>query len=440
MAVRSTSSVFACVECGYRTGKWMGFCPQCRQRGSLQAEASATPAAAVFAIGEVDMRSIDRMSTGIRELDRTLGGGMVPGSAIVLGGEPGVGKSTLILQAAAGVAGVGGPALIVCAEESGPQIAVRAARLGGDYSSVELTSTADVDEVVALAAVRRPAAVMVDSIQSLATADIDSPAGSVGQVRECGARLVAFAKRSGIPVLMIGHVTKEGTLGGPRVLEHMVDVVLHFEGDPHRGVRFLRGVKNRFGPTPALGLFEMRSDGLVELENPSAVVSRDATAGDPGVVLFPAIEGRRPLVVEIQALVAPASGPLPRRSVKGIEASRLHQVLAVLERHAGLRVAGRDVYVAVVGGVRLREPAADLAVALAVASSASDVPLSSTAAWGEVGLTGRIRPVAGDEPRHAELDRLGVARCIRYRDDSRRMIDALALAGIAAPTPAAGAS
>ena len=431
MAAGSESELFACAECGHRTGKWMGFCAQCRAQGSLN-RVQNSPAAVATALGTVATLENSRLTTGIGEMDRTLGGGLVAGAAIVVGGEPGVGKSTLLLQVAASIVAGGSRALVVSAEESPGQVAIRAGRLTGSYDEVQVMSTNDVDEVVAAAESLRPAVLIVDSIQSIATRDADGPAGGVGQVRECGARLVKFAKRSGIPVVMIGHVTKEGTLAGPRVLEHMVDVVLHLEGDAHRGLRFVRGLKNRFGPTPALGFFEMGEQGLSEVADPGRVLIDRRNREAPGAVLFPAIEGRRPVVVEVQALVAATRSTQPRRSVKGIEAARLHQVLAVLDRHADLSVASSDVYVAVVGGVRIREPAADLAVALAVASSATGRPIPATAAWGEVGLTGEIRGVAGDDIRRAEVRRLGVTRLVSPVDGDTRLVEALAATRIPA--------
>jgi DNA repair protein RadA/Sms len=425
-----TSAAFVCDECGHRTGKWMGFCTQCRERGSLRPSQPRPMDSAVISMSAIGDESFDRLLTGVPELDRTLGGGLVPGSAIVLGGEPGVGKSTLLLQVAGSIASRGHSALIVSAEESPSQVGLRASRLEGSFSAVDVLATTDVDEAVAIASSHGASIVMVDSIQALITRDVDGVPGSVSQVRECGARLVALAKMSGIPVVMIGHVTKEGTLAGPRVLEHMVDVVLHFEGDPHRGLRFLRGVKNRFGPTPALGLFEMGSSGLSQIEDLAALRADSGGEAEPGVVMFPAIEGRRPLVVEVQALTSPSAGGTPRRSVNGIEAARLHQILAVLERHASLKLSDCDVYVAVAAGVRLKEPAVDLAVALAVASSASGVALPDTAAWGEVGLTGRIRSVTGQDIRTAESARLGVQHFVSPGDGTRRLVDALAAVGI----------
>jgi DNA repair protein RadA/Sms len=406
----------------------MGFCTQCRAQGTLKPR--QRNGAAAVPLGAVPSGDGARLATGMGELDRTLGGGLVPGASILLGGEPGVGKSTLFLQVAGRMVSEGRKVLLASAEESAAQVALRATRLAGIFDDVDLVTSNDVDQIVSIAGGLAPSLLIVDSIQTISTVSVEGAAGGVGQVRECGARLVAYAKRSGVPVVMIGHVTKEGSLAGPRVLEHTVDVVLYLEGDPHRGVRFVRGLKNRFGATPSLGFFEMSEGGLVELPDPAGALV-DHWKGDAvGSVLFPALEGRRPVVVEVQALVAPTKAAQPRRSVKGIEAARLHQVLAVLGRHAGIDVGAMEVYVAVVGGVRIREPAADLAVALAVASSAGNTPLPTVAAWGEVGLTGEVRAVGGDEHRQAEVSRLGVKRVIAPDDGLGRLTDALRKAGL----------
>ncbi len=430
MAKTSQAEQFECAECGHRTGKWMGFCAQCRARGSLQRVSPASGSVGAVRLGTVAKVDAERRSTGIGELDRTLGGGLVSGAAIMVGGEPGVGKATLLLQVAGAIVGQGERALMVSAEESPAQIALRASRLRGSYEAVDVVATDDVDEIIALAEHLRPALVIVDSIQTIATRQVEGFTGGVSQVRECGARLVAFAKRSGVPVVMIGHVTKEGNLAGPRLLEHIVDVVLYLEGEVHSGLRFLRGLKNRFGSTPALGFFEMGEQGLRELPDPARVLLARGNSAVPGKLVFPGIEGRRPVVVEVQALVASTRSAQPRRSVKGIEAARLHQILAVLERHTGIDVAAKDVYVAIVGGVRVREPAADLAVALAVASSSLEIPIPTTSAWGEVGLTGEIRAVEGDEIRRGEIERLGVDSVISPGQGIEQLTDAVMAAGL----------
>jgi DNA repair protein RadA/Sms len=429
MTATITAASFACSKCGHQTGKWMGFCAQCRAHGTLEAVGRAAAASAVERLGDVAPDPRRRLESGMVELDRTLGGGFVPGAAVVLGGEPGIGKSTLFLQVAGALAASGRSVLVASAEESPEQVAMRAARLDGDFDSVDFLATGDIDAVIEAAGALRPGMLVVDSIQTVADSAVDGPPGGVAQVRACAARLVALAKESGTPVVMIGHVTKEGTLAGPRLVEHAVDVVLYLEGDPLSGRRFLRGLKNRFGATPSLGFFEMGDGGLREVHEPLGLTGPPSLS-TPGAVLFPTVEGRRPVTVEVQALVAAAAPGMARRSVKGLEAARLHQILAVLDRHAGLSLSAHDVYVAVAGGVRVREPAADLAVALAVASSLLEIPLPSTAAWGEVGLTGRIGAVGSHAQREAEARRLGAERMIARGGSVGLVEEALTAAGL----------
>jgi DNA repair protein RadA/Sms len=356
---------------------------------------------------------------------------LVSGAAVLVGGEPGVGKSTLLLQAAARLAGGNHVTLVASAEESVGQIAMRARRLGADLAEVLVVATNDVDEVIQLAEELRPAALVVDSIQTFASADVDGSPGMVAQVRECGARLVALAKRSSIPVFIVGHVTKDGSIAGPKLLEHMVDVVLYLEGDPDRGLRLLRNLKNRFGAVHQVGLFEMHDNGMTELTDPGSVLTGDWRGDVPGTVLFPSMEGRRPLLLEVQALVASTSLAQPRRSVKGIEAARVHQIIAVLERHAAISFFGHDVFVSVVGGFRVREPGADLPVALALASSRLGEPAGGVAAWGEVGLTGEVRTVGQADHRREEVARMGVKALVAPGEGGvDRIVDALAAAGL----------
>ncbi len=397
---------YVCSGCGFETRKWMGFCPQCGGGGLETAiREGAKPASLAVAA----TRPVRRNPVGIPEFDRVLGGGLVAGAAILLGGEPGVGKSTLLLQVAAGLARSGGKALVATAEESVDQVAMRAARLHITDPSVFLMATASVEEIEEAAVELRPDVIVVDSIQTVITGDADGMAGGMAQVRASGARLVAHAKKHGCPVVLVGHVTKDGSLAGPKVLEHVVDVVLYLEGDADRGVRVLRGLKNRFGAVHQVGLFEMQDVGMVELDDPSAWLVGGRSVGAAGTVLLPTIEGKRALLVEVQALVSRTSTPQPRRSVTGLDPSRVHQILAVLQRHAGLSFADHDVYVSVVGGIRVREPAADLAVALALASSRTARPLGDVAAWGEIGLTGEVRAVSQAARRREESERLGVA-------------------------------
>ena len=372
-----------------------------------------------------------RNSTGWSEIDRVLGGGLVKGSVVLLGGEPGVGKSTLLAQMAGGMVRGGSSVLIASAEESIQQVAMRATRLGIENEDVQLVADDNVDAVVALAETSAPDLVIVDSIQTVGVPEITSAPGGVAQVRESAARLIRLAKSSGIAVILVGHVTKEGGLAGPKILEHMVDVVLYLEGDPDRGFRVLRSNKNRFGATHISGMFDMRSDGLVEVEDPSKVFLQGWESDVPGTVVYPAVEGRRSILVEIQALVAPTSQTLPRRSIRGVDPARVNQIIAVLQRHAGLQTQDQEIYVNVVGGWRLDEPGSDLPVALAIASSATNVPLGRLAAWGEVGLAGEVRGIPFETRRVEELDRMGLTnRVSPGGGEPMRLIDALNQAGL----------
>ncbi|MGD2051773.1 MAG: DNA repair protein RadA, partial [Acidimicrobiia bacterium] len=388
---RESRSVFRCGECGHQSVRWMGFCPQCRAQGSVrEVQARTAGGATPIPLHEALASEARRIPVGLSEFDRVLGGGLVPGSVVLIGGEPGVGKSTLLLQVAASV-GSRADALVVTAEESLPQIALRARRLGLPADRIFVLAETRVETIVAAIEEHRPAVVVIDSVQTVSTAAAAGGAGGPAQVREATERLVEVSKRLGVATLLVGHVTKDGALAGPKLLEHVVDVVLSFDGDAELGVRVLRGIKNRHGSTHQIGCFEMTGTGLVEVTDPGGLLVDEQTLPLPGTVLFPAVHGRRPLLVEIQALVARTTTPQPRRSVKGLEAARVHQVLAVLERHAGLVLHQHDVYVSVVGGIQVRDPAVDLPVALAVASSLSGRPLGGAAAWGEVDLTGRVR-------------------------------------------------
>jgi len=409
----------------------MGFCPQCRTEGSVREVSAATPGAvAPVPLHEALTSEARRIPVGLAEFDRVLGGGLVPGSVVLVGGEPGVGKSTLLLQAAASVS-ARADALVVTAEESVPQVALRARRLGLRAERLFVLAETGLEAIVAAIEDQRPAVVVIDSIQTVSAMAIAGGAGGPAQVREAAERLVAVSRRLGIATILVGHVTKDGLLAGPKQLEHVVDVVLSFDGDAELGIRLLRGLKNRYGSTHQIGLFEMTGGGLVEVADPGGLLVDEKTLPAPGTVLFPAVHGRRPLLVEIQALVARSTTPQPRRSVKGVEAARVHQVLAVLERHAGLELHHRDVYVSVVGGIQLRDPAADLPVALAVASSLAGRPLGGAAAWGEVDLTGRVRSDPHAERRLLEVRRLGVNATIHAGDGNLDGIrDGLVAAGL----------
>jgi DNA repair protein RadA/Sms len=349
---------------------------------------------------------------GIDEIDRVLGGGIVPGAVALVGGEPGVGKSTLLLQIAGSFAAQGHTVLVASAEESVDQVGLRAKRVGLDPEGVSLVGEADIDAVLDVARTITPDLLIIDSIQTVFASDLGSTAGTVTQVRECAARVIAHAKERSMSAILVGHVTKDGGIAGPKTLEHMVDVVLYLEGEDTIGFRVLRGLKNRFGPTHGLGLFEMRSDGLVEIDDPSAALLSEWRGSVPGTVVFPSIEGRRPVLVEVQGLVAPSQVPQPRRSVRGVPPARVHQLLAVMQRHAGIALSSSEVYVNVVGGVHISEPGVDLPVALALASSVFDVPLGSVASWGEIGLTGEIRAIPNDRRRREEVARLGIERVV----------------------------
>ena len=431
-----SSSTFECDSCGYRASKWMGFCPQCGSSDPLREGSQPTTSprqrsATRVPIGEATAAPIDRVPTGWGEVDRVLGGGLVRGSVVLLGGEPGVGKSTLLLQLAGGLGSGGHSVVVASAEESAHQVAMRAQRIGVDSERVDLVSDDDVDAIVALAREEEPTVLIVDSIQTVGVPEIPSAPGGVAQVRESAARLIRLAKTSGVVVVLVGHVTKEGGLAGPKILEHMVDVVLSLEGDPDRGFRVLRSNKNRFGATHVSGMFDMQGDGLVAVDDPSKMFLDGWETNVPGTIVYPAVEGRRSVLVEIQALVAPTSQAQPRRSVRGLDAARVNQVIAVLDRHADIRIQDKEIYVNVVGGWRLDEPGCDLPVALALASSAANAPLGRIAAWGEVGLAGEVRSVPFEARRLEELSRMGLdQRVAPGGGEPLRLADALRRAGL----------
>ena len=388
-------------------------------------------AAEVVGLGSAAEWPDHRSATGWGEIDRVLGGGVVAGSVLLLGGEPGVGKSTLLLQLAGAMANRGSPVIVASAEESADQVAMRAGRLGIGHDAIGLVTDDDVDAIVARADRDRPGLLIVDSIQTVGVPEIAAAPGGVAQVRESAARLVRLAKTTGVAVVLVGHVTKEGGLAGPKMLEHMVDVVMYLEGDPDRGFRVLRSIKNRFGATHVSGMFDMRSEGLAEVDDPSKLFLDGWEADVPGTVIYPAVEGRRSILVEIQALVSPTKQAQPRRSIRGLDPTRVNQVLAVLDRHSSLRLHDMEVYVNVVGGWRIDEPGCDLPVALAVASSYTDRPLGRMAAWGEIGLAGEIRSIPMETRRIEELDRMGLERRIAPIGGKQlRLRDALASAGI----------
>src|SRR5687767_9442019 len=407
---------YACTECGYSAGRWFGKCPGCDAFGSLVEDAPAAAAATAAArpllrLVDVDAEEAKRISTGVPELDRVLGGGLVPASLVLVGGEPGVGKSTLLLSALGAIARTGRRALLVTGEESTAQVKLRAARLGGT-ENVEILAETELDAVCATLERERPDVCVIDSVQTLYAADLGSAPGSVGQVREAAGRLLRVSKECGVATILVGHVTKDGSVAGPRVLEHLVDCVLQFEGDRYHAHRVLRAVKNRFGSTNELGVFEMTGEGLVGVPDPSELFGR-TEAGEVGAAVACALEGTRPLLLEIQALVAPTDLAMPRRVGTGVDPKRLAMIVAVLSRHAGVPLGSADVFVNVAGGVRIDEPGADLAVALAIASAARGRPVRERwAAFGEVGLTGHLRVAAQAERRLEECAKLGLAAAL----------------------------
>jgi DNA repair protein RadA/Sms len=421
MVDKRAKTLFVCQQCGQTAPRWLGQCPGCFAWGSVVEETvremSATKGAVATAIplalGSVSAGDAIRRSTGLAELDRVLGGGLVAGSIVLLGGDPGIGKSTLALQACGTMAAQGLSVLYVAGEESPQQVRLRADRLGLGGAEIlilpETTTEAIVDEI----ARRKPVAAVVDSIQTLHTGALTSAPGSVGQVRESASLLVGVCKAVGTACFVIGHVTKEGALAGPRVLEHLVDTVLYFEGDEAHALRVLRAVKNRFGSTNEVGVFEMREGGLAEVANPSAAFLAERPKGAAGSAVLATLEGSRPVLVEIQALVSRSALAMPRRTAIGLDTGRVALLLAVLEKRLGMRLYDQDVFLNVAGGLRVDEPAADLAVVAAVASSTAGRALpDDVALWGEVGLTGEVRAVARSESRLREAAREGFGRCI----------------------------
>jgi DNA repair protein RadA/Sms len=413
-------SQYVCQRCGFVSAKWLGRCPECGEWNSLVEEVSgpARPAGSLstaskpVAIGQVRTDEAPRLETGVAELDRVLGGGLVPGSLVLLGGEPGIGKSTLLLQALDGLARAGRRVLYVSGEESVQQTALRAERLGANAPELLVLAETQLEKILEQAEAVKPQVLAVDSVQTVHTAALESIPGSLGQVREAAGRLLSFAKTRAVPVILVGHVTKDGGLAGPKTLEHVVDAVLYFEGERGQQYRVLRATKNRFGSTNEMGVFDMREGGLAEVPNPSALFLAERPLGAPGSVVVASVEGSRPILVEIQALVAGSAG-MPRRTALGIDPNRVSLLLAVIERRCGIDVLGQDVFVNVAGGVRLSEPATDLGLLAAVASSARGRAVDAhTLCFGEVGLAGEVRAVGHVELRLQEAAKLGFKRCV----------------------------
>lgn len=418
---KSTTPAFHCTECGWTATKWVGRCGECQAWGTVEevgsvrarttaAQVGSTPA---VPIGAVDVAAARAVPTGIDELDRVLGGGLVAGAVVLLAGEPGVGKSTLLLDTAATWARTGRRVLYATGEESAAQVRLRAERIGAVADELFLAAETDLGSILGHIDAVEPSLVILDSVQTVSSAQVEGAAGGVTQVKEVAASLISVAKTRGVIVIVVGHVTKDGAVAGPRTLEHLVDVVLHFEGDRHGSLRLVRAVKNRFGAADEIGCFELVDDGIVGLADPSGLFLGDRSQPAPGTCVTVTMEGRRPLVAEVQALVAPTSTPQPRRVTSGLDSARVAMTLGVLERRAGVRLAQQDCFAATVGGVRLLEPATDLAVALAIASSAADLALpTGVVAIGEVGLAGDVRPVTSLGRRLGEAGRLGFTDAI----------------------------
>jgi DNA repair protein RadA/Sms len=422
-------STYVCQSCGHSAARWFGRCAACSEWNTCVEERpleidkrrehlTIAPRAELQPITEVQSQDHERLHTGISEFDRVLGGGIMPGSVVLVGGDPGIGKSTLLLQMAGQLSAAGLSVAYISAEESAAQIRQRADRLGA--LSPELQVLAETNLMTILDQLKKasPMAVIIDSIQTIYMPELESAPGSVTQVRECAARLVYLSKESGVPVFLVGHVTKEGTVAGPRVLEHIVDTVLYLEGERHHHFRILRAAKNRFGSTNEIGIFEMRDYGLIEVSNPSEILLAERAEGISGSAIVCSIEGTRPLMVEIQALVSRSSFGYPQRVATGIDAKRLSIIIAVLEKRCGHDLSGDDIFINVVGGLRLDEPAVDLGVGLAIVSSFRDKAIEAkTMAVGEVGLGGEIRPVNQIERRVLEAHSLGFERCLVARSN-----------------------
>lgn len=422
--MRQGRRAYVCQQCGYRSVKWMGRCPDCGGWETMvleQGDAAwqvAPQGLPPRPIGEVELEEAPRVSTGLGEVDRVLGGGLVPGSAVLLGGDPGIGKSTLLLQVLEWLARRGQVALYVSGEESPQQVKLRAQRLGVAAPSLYVMGENALEEILRQVESLRPGVVVVDSIQTVFSRDLGSAPGSVSQVRECASRLVTLAKRLNASLFLVGHVTKEGLIAGPRVLEHLVDTVLYLEGDRGHSHRLLRAVKNRFGSVNEVGVFRMEATGLVEVDNPSAFFLAERPRGVPGSAVVCCLEGNRPLLVELQALVSAGALGSPRRTAMGVDPWRASLLLAVLEKRMGFALGSRDVFLNVAGGLRVVEPAVDLGIVSAVASSYLDRPLDpELAVFGEVGLVGEVRGVAQPGVRLREAQRMGFRRCVVPRSN-----------------------
>lgn len=423
---KGKTTVFFCQECGYESSKWMGQCPACKEWNTFVEEtidkksaakggrvAAKTTEAKTVPLSQIEMTQDKRMSTDMKELDRVLGGGIVRGSLVLVGGDPGIGKSTLLLQVCRNLSEKGARVLYISGEESLQQIKIRAERIGNFGDSLTLLCETNLDTIKAVIDREKPQIVIIDSIQTMYNEEVSSAPGSVSQVRESTGVFMQIAKGMGISIFIVGHVTKEGVVAGPRVLEHMVDTVLYFEGDRHAAYRILRGVKNRFGSTNEIGVFEMRQNGLMEVENPSEYMLSGKPEGASGSVVACSMEGTRPILVEVQALVCHSNFGIPRRTAAGTDFNRVNLLMAVLEKRLGLKLGDCDAYVNIAGGVKMNEPAIDLGIVLAIISSYREKPIDEKMiCFGEVGLSGEVRAVSMAEQRVMEAKKLGFNECI----------------------------
>jgi DNA repair protein RadA/Sms len=429
--LKKIKTAFFCQNCGHQSLKWLGKCPSCEEwnrfaEEEIRAIDPAGPAGIEFnesplPIDEIVADEKERMTTGIAEMDRVLGGGIVNGSVTLVGGDPGIGKSTLLLQVVHNLAEKNLKILYISGEESAKQIKLRGARLGASSKNLFVLVEINLDSIVKHIKEISPKVVVIDSIQTMYSPVLTSAPGSVGQVRESSARLILLAKKTGIPVFLVGHVTKDGSIAGPKVLEHMVDTVLYFEGDSSHAYRIIRAMKNRFGPTNEIGVFEMRSNGLIEVANPSAFFLTERPEGAPGSVVVPSIEGTRPILIEIQSLVNSTNFGMPRRTTIGVDHNRVALLAAVMDKMCGFRLSGHDIFINVAGGMKVDEPAVDLGIVASMASSFLDKPIDKgTVVFGEVGLAGEVRGTSQMDVRIKEAARMGFARCIMPQTSSRK--------------------
>jgi DNA repair protein RadA/Sms len=432
---RFAKTYYSCQSCGFQSPKWLGKCPECGQWDGFTEEKAASPETSgplrgltgglkpkPVPIDSVEIEDQPRLSSRIAELDRVLGGGLVAGSLVLIGGDPGIGKSTLMLQALHGMAANGRKVLYVSGEESVQQLRLRSRRLAAAAPHLLVVSEIDLDAILQMVAEHRPDVLVIDSIQTMYSSDLTSAPGSVSQVRDSAMRLMLNAKKSGVPTLLVGHVTKDGAIAGPKLLEHMVDTVLYFEGDRNHVFRILRAVKNRFGSTNEIGVFEMQAGGLAEVPNPSAVFLSERPDHAPGSVVTATMEGTRPILVELQALASGSNLGTARRTVLGVDPQRVALLVAVMEKKLGLNLIGHDIFMNVAGGVKIDEPAVDLAVLAAIASSFLDKPITgNTLVLGEVGLTGEVRAIGNVAARLTEAQKMGFHRCIAPRGSLKRV-------------------